>query len=394
MSRSRNGRRDDRGHDLSFDERAGGYRLHVGDLDTYASKRDLEKVFGKYGPVKEIMMSTSVPCFAFVVYQYREDAEEAQRKADGTEVCGRRIRVTVAKPRKGGGGGGRSRSRSRSRDRKRFRSRSPARQSRRSQSRDRDANKTKMGSRSRSREDSRSPRPDRMVTMDEAGNDDEPRGEDNANKDRDSDGGKDRKRRHSSGSSRGGGRRRSRSRSKSRDRKRSRSRSPARRRRSRSRDSRSRSRSRSRSGGRGGTDWSFDDHNAEDGYRLHVADLDSNAGKRDLEKLFGKYGPLKEIWMARSVPCFAFVVFRYREDAEEAQRKADGSEVCGRRIRVTVARPRTRGRGRRGFDPGMRCYQCGERGHFSRDCPDSKWGYKRPPSPRRGRDEGRDRRRF
>jgi len=273
-----------------------------------------------------------------------------------------------------------------------------------------------MGSRSRSA--SRSPRPDRMVTMDEAGNDDEverpARGEPSDKKERDSDGGKDgndregdskRKRRHSSGSSRGGRRRRSRSRSGSRDRKRSRSksksRSPARRsRRSRSRDSRSRSRSRSegprRGGGQGGTDWSFDDHNDEDGYRLHVADLDSNAGKRDLEKLFGKYGPLKEIWMARSVPCFAFVVFRYREDAEESQRKADGSEVCGRRIRVTVARPRTRGRGRRGFDPGMRCYQCGERGHFSRDCPDSKWGYKRPPSPRRsGRDEGgRDRRRF
>merc|ERR1712241_228226 len=254
------------------------------------------------------------------------DAEEAQRKADSSEVCGRRIRVTVARPRNLGRGGPRRMSRSRSRDR-----------------------------------DSRSPRPDRMVTMDEAGGDeDRSRGEDN--KDRDSDGGKDRKRRHSSDSSRGG--RRSRSRSKSRDRKKSRSRSPARRRRSRSRDSRSRSRSGGRGGRGGGDNWSFDDHNDDDGYRLHVAALDSNAGKRDLEKLFGKYGPLKEIWMARSVPCFAFVVYRYREDAEEGQRKADGSEVCGRRIRVTVARPRTRGRGRRGFDPGMRCYQCGERATF------------------------------
>ena len=284
-------------------------------------------------------------------------------------------------------------------------------------------------SRSRSRSASRSPRPDRMVTMDETGNDDDtnvdnkaPTDSKAADKAGDSDGGKGndhgdsrRKRRHSSGSSRGGAadRRRSRSRSRSRDRKdrksrsksKSKSRSPRRdRRRSRSRDSRSRSRSGSprRGRGEGGTDWSFDDHNAEDGYRLHVADLDSNAGKRDLEKLFGKYGPLKEIWMARSVPCFAFVVFRYREDAEESQRKADGSEVCGRRIRVTVARPRTRGRGRRGFDPGMRCYQCGERGHFSRDCPDSKWGYKRPPSPRRSggrdsrdsRDDGGRRSRF
>lgn len=264
-----------------------------------------------------------------------------------------------------------------------------------------------MGSRSRSRsrsrdQDSRSPSPsrrdsERMVTLDQANDEDDMKLKAEGEDSKDEDLGKDTKRR---GRSRSDSRSKSRSRSRSRKRSRSRSNSPARNRRPRRSRSRSgrRSRSRSRSysprrGGGGGRDWSFDDQvSGEDGYRLHVADLDSQATKRDLEKLFGKYGPLKEIWMARSVPCFAFCVYRYREDAEEAQRKSDGSEVCGRRIRVTIARPRTRGRGRRGFDPGMRCYQCGERGHFSRDCPDSKWGYKRPPSPRRNRDGGRDHR--
>ena len=171
--------------------------------------------------------------------------------------------------------------------------------------------------------------------------------------------------------------------SRSAEKRRNRSRSPR-----RSRRSPSRSRSRSYSPRRRDrSDYTFDGRDADDGYRLHVADLDSQASKRDLEKLFGKYGPLKEIWMARSVPCFAFVVYRHREDAEEAQRKVDGQEVCSRRVRVTIAKPRTRGRGRRGFDPGMRCYQCGERGHFSRDCSDTKFGYRRPPSPRRYRDD-------
>jgi arginine/serine-rich splicing factor 7 len=167
--------------------------------------------------------------------------------------------------------------------------------------------------------------------------------------------------------------------------KRSRSRSGSRRR-TRTR-SRSHHRSRSRSRGR---DYDSQDPNGidfgndEEGWRLHVADLDANATKRDLEKAFGKFGPLKEIWMARSVPCFAFIVYRYREDAEEAMKGTAGLEINDRRIRVTYARPRTRGQGGRGFDPNMKCYQCGYRGHFSRDCPEvSKYGYKRPVSPRR-----------
>ena len=188
---------------------------------------------------------------------------------------------------------------------------------------------------------------------------------------------------------------------------RSRSRSRSRQRSSRRRNSRSGSRdnngddySRRRSGG--GDSEGFND---AEGYRLHVADLDPDADKRDLERIFGKYGPLKEIWMARSIPCFAFIVFRYREDAEDAQRKADGIEVCGRRMRVTIARPRTRNRtsmdrrddrrdsfdrDRRSFDTSnSKCYQCGERGHFSRDCPDTKYGYKRPPSPSAERKKSR-----
>ncbi|EEB18784.1 RNA-binding protein, putative [Pediculus humanus corporis] len=112
--------------------------------------------------------------------------------------------------------------------------------------------------------------------------------------------------------------------------------------------------------------------------RLHVADLGQGVSKGELTRVFEKYGPLKEVWVASSPPCFAFVVFENREDAEEAIQGVDNTSVGGNRVRVSVARPRTRGRGLKSYDPNQRCYTCGERGHFSRDCNDTKYGYKRP----------------
>ena len=48
----------------------------------------------------------------------------------------------------------------------------------------------------------------------------------------------------------------------------------------------------------------------------YVVDLTEEARKKDLEKVFMKYGPLKEIWLASYAPIYAFVVFRNRLDAQ------------------------------------------------------------------------------
>jgi len=137
--------------------------------------------------------------------------------------------------------------------------------------------------------------------------------------------------------------------------------------RSRSGDRRSRSRSRRRNSGRHRSN-SGDE---EMGTRLHVSDIPVSVDNIELEKTFEKFGPLIEVWKTNSVPCFAFVVFVNKDDAEDAIRSLNGQHVFGNRVRVTLALPRARERQRRSggmFNSDARCYQCGQAGHFSRSC--------------------------
>lgn len=63
---------------------------------------------------------------------------------------------------------------------------------------------------------------------------------------------------------------------------------------------------------------------SDEGVRVHVADLGVDPSKRELESSFEKFGKLLEVWVAKSPPCFAFVVYKYREDAEASIKEMDG----------------------------------------------------------------------
>ena len=47
----------------------------------------------------------------------------------------------------------------------------------------------------------------------------------------------------------------------------------------------------------------------------------------DLEDAFGKYGPVKNVWVARRPPGFGFVEMEARQDAEEAVGKTIAEEM-------------------------------------------------------------------
>ena len=87
--------------------------------------------------------------------------------------------------------------------------------------------------------------------------------------------------------------------------------------------------------------------------RIYVGNLDTRATERDVEKEFGHYGRLREVWVARTPPGFAFVEFEDGRDAADAVKHMDGRRILNQRIRCEPARGPPRGRGG-GFRSGGR----------------------------------------
>ena len=66
--------------------------------------------------------------------------------------------------------------------------------------------------------------------------------------------------------------------------------------------------------------------------KVYIGNLGNNASKYELEDAFSKYGPLRNVWVARNPPGFAFVEFEDARDAEDAVKAVDGTRICGVKI--------------------------------------------------------------
>ena len=82
--------------------------IFVGNLPLDIRERELDDLFYKYGRITHIKIPrcNHPPAFAFVEFEDKRDAEDAQYYRDGYEFDGKRLRVEISKGSSGGGGRG------------------------------------------------------------------------------------------------------------------------------------------------------------------------------------------------------------------------------------------------------------------------------------------------
>ena len=82
--------------------------------------------------------------------------------------------------------------------------------------------------------------------------------------------------------------------------------------------------SRSHRGDRSDSEVSFVDTGVRIGTRVHVGSINAATSQHELRRVFERYGVILDMWMARTNPCFAFIVFKRRSQALKAIKCMDG----------------------------------------------------------------------
>ncbi|XP_020088593.1 U11/U12 small nuclear ribonucleoprotein 31 kDa protein-like [Ananas comosus] len=126
---------------------------------------------------------------------------------------------------------------------------------------------------------------------------------------------------------------------------------------------------------------------------VYVSNLDYSLTNSDLHTIFSTFGKVARVTVlkdraSRRSRGVAFVLFVSRRDAAAAAAAMHGKVLNGRTLSASIASDNGRAAEfirRRVYRDKSRCYECGEGGHLSYECPRNQLGARERPAPKRGR---------
>ncbi|GAB4854990.1 hypothetical protein Ancab_023577 [Ancistrocladus abbreviatus] len=131
---------------------------------------------------------------------------------------------------------------------------------------------------------------------------------------------------------------------------------------------------------------------------VYVGNLDYNLTNSDLFTIFSTFGKVARVTVlkdraTRRSRGVAFILFVSRDDAISAAHQMNGKILNGRTLTASIAADNGRATEfirRRVYKDKSRCYECGESGHLSYECPRNQLGPRERPVPKKGRREERE----
>ncbi|CAN6487062.1 unnamed protein product [Victoria cruziana] len=127
---------------------------------------------------------------------------------------------------------------------------------------------------------------------------------------------------------------------------------------------------------------------------VYVSNLDYSLTNSDIHTIFSTFGKVAKVTVlkdrvSRRSKGVAFVLFVSRSDAFNAAQQMQGKVLNGRTLTASIAFDNGRTTEfirRRVYKDKSRCYECGDAGHLSYECPRNQLGPReRPPPSKKGR---------
>jgi len=120
---------------------------------------------------------------------------------------------------------------------------------------------------------------------------------------------------------------------------------------------------------------------------VYVSNLLFDMTNNDVAKVFEPFGKIAKVTIVRDRVTrrskgVAFVLFSLQESAQQAVEQLNGTVLQGRTIKCSIARDNNRASEfikKRVYTDKSRCYECGEEGHLSYDCPRNMLGPRQKP---------------